>query len=83
MKYISLLFLVLFTNFVFAEDFEAGLKEYKNKNFSIAADIFGYAAEKGNVQAQCNLGAMYFNGEGVSKSYKQAFKWFNLAFCWY
>ena len=29
--------------------------------------------------AQCNLGVMYYNGEGVPQDYVQAHMWFNLA----
>ena len=33
-------------------------------------------AEQGDAQAQCNLGVMYANGRGVSKSDEEAAKWF-------
>ena len=36
-------------------------------------------AEKGLAGAQGNLGAMYFNGEGVQKDFKEAVKWFRKA----
>ena len=37
------------------------------------------AAELGDVDAQCNLGNMYVNGEGVSQNYTQAVKWYFMA----
>ena len=33
------------------------------------------AAEQGDVTAQCNLGNMLYNGEGVAKDYAEAVKW--------
>ena len=32
-------------------------------------------AEQGDAETQLNLGVMYYNGNGVSQDYKQAFKW--------
>ena len=32
-------------------------------------------AEQGDAEAQCNLGIMYYNGEGVPQDYKDAVKW--------
>ena len=37
------------------------------------------AAEKGNVDAQVNLGVMYAQGQGVTQDYKKAYKWANIA----
>ena len=36
-------------------------------------------AEQGNVNAQCNLGEMYYDGDGVPQDYQEALKWFSLA----
>ena len=36
-------------------------------------------AEQGNVEAQVNLGAMYFNGWGVPLDYAEAAKWYRKA----
>jgi len=33
-------------------------------------------ADQGNARAQCNLGFMYMNGQGVEQDYKEAFKCF-------
>lgn len=37
------------------------------------------AAQEGIDVAQTSLGARYYNGWGITKSYKKAFKWFSLA----
>ncbi len=36
-------------------------------------------AREGNAKAQYNLGHMYDRGEGVSKDYKEAVRWFQLS----
>ena len=36
-------------------------------------------AEQGDTEAQYNLGRIYNKGEGVTKNYKEAFKWYSLA----
>jgi TPR repeat protein len=36
-------------------------------------------ARQGNAAAQCNLGVMYANGEGVPKNYTEAAKWYRLS----
>lgn len=36
-------------------------------------------AEQGNAEAQLNLGNMYRNGQGVTKDYAKALKWYSLA----
>ena len=36
-------------------------------------------ANKGNLEAQTNLGDYYYNGEGLVKNYKEAVKWYTLA----
>ncbi len=37
------------------------------------------AAQQGNANAQCSLGNMYENGQGVPQSYEEAIKWYQLA----
>jgi TPR repeat protein len=37
------------------------------------------AAEEGDFLAQCLLGLMYYNGNGVSRDYKEAEKWLRRA----
>ncbi len=44
-----------------------------------AVKWYGKAAEQGNAGAQCLLGVMYANGEGVLEDYVRAYSWYNLA----
>jgi len=37
------------------------------------------SAEQGDADAQALLGAMYFNGKGVTQDYKEAVKWYRKA----
>jgi TPR repeat protein len=62
-----------------ASMFEEALNAYNNKNYSKAAELFLDEANRGNAQAQCNLGFMYNNGQGVPLDYKEALKWYRLA----
>ena len=41
--------------------------------------MFTKSAEQGNVDAQNNLGVMYFVGEGVSRDVDKAKQWFEKA----
>ncbi len=53
-------------------------KQYiKTKQFSKAREILLTLANKGNVNAQYNLGVLYRNGHGFKKNYKKAYYWFN------
>ena len=42
------------------------------------ADLRG-AAEKGDAQAQYNIGLMYYQGKGVAQDHKQAAAWWRRA----
>jgi uncharacterized protein len=47
-----------------------------------AANSFQYyleLAEKGQIEAQVELGSMYLEGRGVQQSYQEALKWFRKA----
>jgi hypothetical protein len=41
--------------------------------------LFKKAAEQGHVDAQNNLGALYFTGEGVDRDEQKAIEWFEKA----
>ena len=44
-----------------------------------AAEWYRKAAEQGFVDAQANLGMMYYHGQGVSRDHKEAARWLQLA----
>jgi TPR repeat protein len=64
---------------VFAGAFEDGLAAAQRGNYAIALQLWRPLAEQGNAQAQNALGAMYYNGKGVSQDFKEAVKWYRLA----
>merc|ERR1712139_115880 len=37
------------------------------------------AADQGNADAQCNIGNMYYDGQGVAQDYSAAMKWYRMA----
>lgn len=57
-------------------DYEIAAENFKNKNYAAAFAIYKKLADAGNVDAQLQVGNMYFTGQGVSKDYAQAFYWF-------
>jgi TPR repeat protein len=52
---------------------------YDRREFAKAYAEFRPLAEQGDAGAQFNLGQMLYNGEGVSRDYKEAAKWYRKA----
>ena len=77
----QLTFLLLFSGSsgVFGDDYQDGWDAYERKDYKTAYKLWLPLAEQGDVEAQYNLGVMYYKGEGVSKDYKEAVKWFRLS----
>ncbi len=50
-----------------------------NKDYAKALEFFRKAADANFALAEVNLGALYFNGQGVARDYKEAAKWNRLA----
>lgn len=59
-----------------ADDLSQGVALYEDEDYVAAAAAFTKAAEKGNADAQFNLGLMYLKGQGVAQDNVQALKWF-------
>jgi hypothetical protein len=59
--------------------FETGRQHYVDRNYRQARECFILAADQGHADAQCLLGVIYDNGQGVARDYKKAFKWFQRA----
>ena len=49
------------------------------QDYEEAVKWYRLAADRGNADAQCNLGQMYYEGEGVPQDYNEAVNWFQLA----
>ena len=61
------------------EQWRIGLMFEGEKNYIEAIKWYKLAAEKGDLYAQNNLGALYKNGQGVTQNYNEAIKWLRLA----
>jgi TPR repeat protein len=80
MKKIVIIFLLLaglvaglvYSGMAHTGAFETGLKYYNNGNYKKAVKWYRKAAEQGVAEAQCNLGNMYINGEGVKQDLSKA-----------
>ena len=60
-------------------DFNKGLAAAQSGDFATALREWKPLAEQGHVDAQLNLGQMYYKGQGVSQDDKTAVTWFTLA----
>jgi S1-C subfamily serine protease len=60
-------------------NYQKGLTAYDSGDFSTALREWEPLAQQGDADAQYFLGAMYFNGQGVSQDNKTAVKWYTLA----
>ena len=49
------------------------------QDYKEAVKWYTKVAEQGDVDAQYNLGLMYYNGEGVPKDLVQAYAWYDVA----
>ncbi len=63
----------------FAGAVEDGLAAYKRGDYKTAVTIWTTAANKGDAEAQNNLGLLYDKGEGVAQDYNQAVSWYRKA----
>src|SRR4029453_6467100 len=63
----------------FAGPFEDSMAAYDRGDYATMLHLLRPIAERGDVQAQNSLGAMYYNGKGVVKDFKEAVKWYRLA----
>jgi tetratricopeptide (TPR) repeat protein len=61
------------------EQYAIGLMFEKEKNYIEAIKWYKLAAEKGDLYAQNNLGAIYKNGLGVTQNYNEGIKWLRMA----
>jgi TPR repeat protein len=62
-----------------ATRFQKGTDAYANGDYAAALAKFKPLAERGNAQAQFNLGVMYHQGQGVSQDDKEAAVWWSKA----
>lgn len=62
------------------EDNEQGIEDnYIEPDYKESVKWYKLAAEKGDADAQNNLGVCYYFGQGVEQNYKTAVKWYRMA----
>ncbi len=72
------LFLLAFSTPLHA-GYNEGVDAYQQKDYATAMAEWKPVAEKGDPDAQYNVGAMYSHGEGVKQDYEQAVAWYRKA----
>ena len=60
-------------------DFETGMDAYNRGDYATVLNELRPLVEQGDAVAQNNLGAVYYNGQGVPQDYVQARQWFEKA----
>ena len=78
-KMLLLMVMVGVGHVAIAGDLEDGVAAAQKGDFSTALRLWTPLAERGNADAQYNLGDMYFEGQGVAQDYNTAVKWYTLA----
>jgi TPR repeat protein len=76
---VGLIVAVVMTSGAVAGQYEDGAAAEKRGDYVTALRLFRALVEKGNANAQDDLGLMYDNGYGVSQDYAEAAKWYQLA----
>jgi TPR repeat protein len=61
-----------------AAPFEDYLAVYNKGDYATALRLIRPLADKGNADAQYNLGVLYEKGQGVPQDYAEAMKWYRL-----
>ena len=62
-----------------AQDFEKGLSAAQAGDYATVLQEWKPLAEAGDAITQFGLGAMYWNGHGVTKDYAESARWFRLS----
>ncbi len=68
--------LICCATLLFANEYEEGLNQYQDGNYTEAARLFSVSAETGNPYAQYALAQMYESGKGVERNATQAIEWY-------
>ncbi len=79
MKYVYAVFLLLGFARAFAVPFEIAGDNYANQKYELAYQQFMELAALGNKRAQYNIGVMYLKGQGLARSYEDAYAWIKLS----
>jgi len=64
---------------ILASYFNKGIAAHGAGDYATALRLARPLAEQGDAEAQLLLGKMYVNGTGVTRDFREAFKWFKLS----
>ena len=78
-RIVAIIYVSIFAQTLFAQDYNKGLDAYNSNDYQTALTEWLPLAERGDANAQRNLGQMYRNGEGVPKDDIEAVRWYKLA----
>ncbi len=67
------------TGHAIADPLSDAQNAYASGNYAKAFEMYTPLARKGDAKAQLSLGVMYYIGQGVTQSHKDAAKWFTFA----
>ena len=62
-----------------ASDFDSGKSAWIKRDFGTALSKLSSAANQGDPEAECLIGYMYLNGQGVEQDATEAARWYRLA----
>ena len=79
-KFISSILFIFFTPFfVFANNYDEGLKSYNEGNFVKALEIWKPLASLGDPKSQYMYGLMNAEGKGLAQNFQKAVNWYILS----
>ena len=80
MRYLPIALLVfLLATPGYSQDYRKGLAAAERGDYAAALREWRPLAEQGHVNAQYDLGVMYFEGRGVPEDFEKAHMWFDIA----
>ena len=68
----ALVFLIILTSSIALAGMDEARRAMDRRDYATAFEAFKELADRGNAEAQFNIGLMYFRGEGVDKDYVKA-----------
>ena len=74
-----LVIILRISSIALAEPIDDAIAAYNLEDFETALRTFKPLSEQGDPEAQCHLGVMYRDGQGVKQDYSKAIRWFRLA----
>ena len=78
-KNLAFIAVLLLSGLPLYADFQDGLAAYNSGDYSTAAQEWQPIAERGDANAEYNMGLLYSSGQGVPRDYQMAAEWYEKA----